>query len=140
MNNQRLLTSYNEFLVVREYSKPENRTEREKRLLFLVDEVLDLTTYCEEYSLEIGEQVLEIIIFIYKKHNSNDHSVESIVNYRKENNGYTYILYTQFIIQYLEWGTSIWSAWFDSSKEIEGMKLTSENVVKLINWLDCTNE
>ena len=33
----------------------------------------------------------------------------------------------------LNWGTSIYSAWFDSIKEVEGIKLTSDNVAKLTN-------
>lgn len=135
MNNQ-LLNSYKEFLLVREYSKPDNRTEREKRILFLVDHILDLTTYCGEYSLKIGEKVLDVMKYIYYKHNPSDKSITPNYDYSRDIYELEYIIYVQFIIQYLEWGTSIWSAWFDSSKEIEGVKLTSDNIAKVIKWLD----
>lgn len=132
----KLLTSYNEFLLVREYSKPEEKSEREKRLLFLVDYILDITTYCEEYSLKIGEEILDIMKHIYKYHNRNDNSITPYSNYFRKEYEFYFSVYIQFIIQYLEWGANIYSAWFDSSKEIEGMKLTSDNIAKVIKWLD----
>lgn len=132
----RLINSYKEFLIVREYSKPEEKSEREKRLLFLVDRILDLTTYCEDYSLKIGEIVLDIMKYISSKRDVKS----SKYDYSREQWEFDYIVYTQFILSYLEWGTSIYSAWFDSSKEIEGIRLSSENVAKLIKWLDGKDE
>lgn len=127
-----LLINYRDFLELREYTNPDEYSEREKRLIFFVDDVLELTTYCDAYSLGIGEYILDVMKSIYHRHNTND----SLINYKEEDNEYLYILYVQFIIQYLEWGTSIWSAWFDSSKEICGYKLNSQNVKLLISWLD----
>lgn len=136
----KLLTDYNTFLTIRECSEPEERNEREKRLIFLVDIVLELTTYCEEYSFKIGEEILYIMKYIYKYHNPSDNSITSYNDYSRQKYNFDFSVYVQFIIQYLNWGTNIYSAWFDSSKEIEGMKLTSENVAKLIKWLDDNNE
>lgn len=134
----KLLTRYNESFIVRECSEPKGRTEREKRLLFLVDEVLELTTYCEEYSLKIGEIILDIMKYIHSKRDFL--TLRPKYDYAREQWEFDYVVYVQFITQYLNWGTSIYSVWFDSSKEIEGMKLTSNNVIKLIQWLDGNNE
>ena len=46
--------SYEEFLTVWGWSKPDEYSEREKRLIYLTNTVLDLTNYCDEYSLNIG--------------------------------------------------------------------------------------
>lgn len=138
--NIQLLSSYEEFLNVRRLSNPNEMNERQKRLIFLVDNILDLTTYCEEYSFEIGEKILDVMKYIYYRHNPSDKSITPEYDYSRKIYEPDFILYVQFIIRYLEWGTSIYSAWFDSSKEIESIKLTSENVSKLINWLDCNNE
>jgi hypothetical protein len=135
--------SYEDFLVVWGYSKPDEYSEKEKRLIYLTNEVLDLTTYCDEYSLKIGEQVLDIIKYIHYFHNRKDVYIKSKHNYLSSSNKelhYTYTVYVQFIIKYLEWGTSIHRAWFDSKKEILGYKLTPSNVAYLISWFDCTEE
>ena len=124
--------NYEEFLYVWGLSKPDEYTERQKRLIFLTDRVLDLTTYCDDYSLKIGEQVLDIVKFVAFQPN--------IINYRRDGDEFTYILYVQFIKKYLDWGTNIYFSWFDSDKEILGYRLTPENVSYLISWFDCTEE
>lgn len=132
--------SYEEFLYVWGLSKPDEYTEKEKRLIFLVDSVLDLATYCDDYSLKIGEQILDIFKFINCKANTPIIQKPKIPNYRIEEAEFTYILYLQFIKKYLDWGTSIYNSWFDSREEILGYKLTPENVSYLISWFDCTEE
>lgn len=135
--------AYEDFLYVWGLSEPDEYTEREKRLIFLTDRVLDLTTYCDEYSLKIGEQVLDIIKYIYYFHNRKDVLIKSKHNYLQSSTKelhYTYTVYVQFLIKYLEWGTSIHRAWFDSRKEILGYKLTAKNVSYLISWFDCIEE
>lgn len=130
--------SYEDFLYVWGLSKPDEYTEREKRLIFLTDRVLDLTTYCDDYSLKIGEQILDIFKFINYKVTTPIIQRPKIPNYRIIE--FTYILYVQFIKDYLGWGTNIYYPWFDSKKEILGYKLTPENVSYLISWFDCTEE
>jgi len=135
-----LLNSYQQFLDVRRLQNPNKMTKRQKRLIFLVDEILDLTTYCEEYSVEIGERILDVMKYIYYKHNPNDESVTPNYDYSRDIYELEFIVYVQFIIQYLEWGTSIYTAWFDSSKKIFECTLNPQNVKFLINWLDCNND
>jgi len=135
--------SYEEFLTVWNYSKPDEYSGREKRLIYLTNEVLDITTYCDDYSLRIGEQVLDIIKYIHYFHNRKGVVSKSKHNYLSSSTKelhYTYTVYVQFIIKYLDWGTSIHRAWFDSNKEILGYKLTTSNVAYLISWFDCTEE
>lgn len=132
--------SYEEFLTVWDYSKPDEYSEREKRLIYLTNEVLGLTTYCDDYSLKIGEQILDIIKFINCKGDTPRILRPKIINYLMEECEFTYCLYIQFITDYLEWGTSIYHPWFDSSREILGYKLTLSNVSYLISWFDYTEE
>lgn len=132
--------SYEDFLYVWGLSKPDEYTEREKRLIFLTNRVLDLTTYCDDFSLKIGEQVLDIIKFINCKAFTLRAERPKIPNYRIVEVEFTYILYVQFLKDYLDWGTNIYYPWFDSSKEILDYKLTPENVSYLIRWFDCTEE
>lgn len=135
--------SYEDFLYVWGLSKPDEYTEREKRLIFLTDRVLDLTTYCDDFSLRFGEQILDIIKSIHYFHNKKDVHTKPNQNYLfpdSEELQYTYIVYVQFIIQYLGWGTSVRGAWFDTDEEILGYKLTPENVSYLISWFGCIEE
>jgi hypothetical protein len=93
--------------------------------------------------LRIGEQVLDIIKSIHYTHNKKDIITKPKYNYfypTTEELQYTYIVYVQFIIEYLGWGTSVRGAWFDTDEEILGYKLTPGNVVYLISWFDCTEE
>lgn len=131
--------AYEEFLYVWSLPKPDDYSEREKRLIFLTDRVLELTTYCDDYSLRIGEQILDIIKSIHYFHNKKDVHTKPEINYcfpKSIGLQYTYIVYVQFIIQYLSWGTSIRSAWFDTDEKILGYKLTPKNVSYLISWFE----
>jgi hypothetical protein len=132
--------SYKEFLTVWNYSKPDEYTEREKRLIYLTNRVLDLTTYCDEYSLKIGEQILDIIKFINCKADTPKILRPKVNDYLRTEEEFTYCLYVQFITQYLNWGTNIYYSWFDNKKDILGYKLTPSNVTYLISWFDCTEE
>lgn len=132
--------AYEDFLYVWKLSKPDEYTEREKRLIFLTNRVLDLTTYCDDYSLRIGEQILDIIKYINYKADTPIVQRPRVINYRLDFIEFTYILYVQFIVQYLEWGTSIYFPWFDYRKEILAYKLTPKNMSYLISWFDCTEE
>lgn len=135
---------YQNFLTVYGDDRPDEYTERDKRIIFLAEDVLGITTYCGDYSLRIGERILDVMKFInFKKSNSetlrpkvNDY-FDVVVD---EDSEFTYILYVQFIKDYLNWGTNIYYPWFDSKKEILGYKLTPENVSYLISWFDCTEE
>jgi len=144
MNKTKLEQEYHNFLITRSYTLNEELEEvvdeRNRRLLFLTDYVLDLTTYCENYSIKIGEKVVDILKHIYcnSYQFSQDSNIKPLNYYvcYPYDLEYQFVVYVQFIIQYLNCETNIYKCWFDEKKEILGYKLTRENIKYLINWFD----
>ena len=90
----KLLTNYNFLLKERKYLKSEELSEKEKRLIFLVDSTLNFTTYCEDYSLRIGEIILDIMKHI-------NFSPESKYGYAREQGEFDYVQFIKLGNKYL---------------------------------------
>jgi hypothetical protein len=132
MQIQQLLEQqYKEYLEVRSWrlNEQDKTTESDKRLAFLVDHVLDLTTYCEEYSVLLGSKILDVLKYCtrYRQNlvSTYDYSTTDTL-------GFTYCLIYQFISEWLDYGTSIYSAWLDTVRLCTGYEEISKTECKAI--------
>lgn len=145
---QILQQQYKDFLETRsmQFNKPEDdiTTETNKRLLFLVDHILDLTTYCEEYSIRIGTTLLDILKWLTR---NKKLSIKSNYDYTAtEELEFTYCLYVQYIESWLNWGTNIYTAWLDKIRLATGYSEEQNtiytefeldtNIIYFINFID----
>lgn len=86
-------------------------TEQQKRHMFLADGIVGITTDDWGLDLEFGENLLEVITQIHNK---------TTFKYVKDKNNYKkYIIYCNFIIDWIDWGVSIRGAWFDEGNKIK---------------------
>lgn len=117
----------------------ENLSEYDSKIVFFVDGMLGLTTYDRSLSEKCGKKILGIIKDIYNKK-----VFEKIIDSEYY---YEYIIYCNFIINWLEWGTSIRNAWFDGEFEPEyslinigysdtSFRIDNHFIDELIRWLD----
>ena len=129
MIEQVLQKQYTEFLEIRSWSLneqyPDNTTESDKRLAFLVDHVLDLTTYCEDYSIQIGTKLLDVLKYLTRNTKLN---LKSNYNYSTNNTlEFTYCLMIQHLMEWINWGTNIYTAWLDKISLATGHYMTEQN-------------
>jgi hypothetical protein len=82
-------------------------SEKEKRCVFLSNAIIGITTYDDGLDLEFGKMILETLNTIQKKQTFE--YIENKENYRK------YILSCNFIKDWLDWGSSIRGAWFNTN-------------------------
>jgi len=127
----RILETYYKW--VNDYNLNDYLSESEKKKAFLCDVILDMTTYDMGISIEIGEMVLETLIQI--KNRTTFEYIKDATNYKN------YILSCQFIMDWLNWGTSIRGAWFDTFEGVIGhacgepILLTEDLINPFIDWL-----
>jgi hypothetical protein len=81
--------------------------EYQKKCMFLSDAIIGITTYSDSLSAEFGDMILNTLIQI-----NNKTTFEYIEN---KDNHRNFILSCNFIIGWIDWGTSIRGAWFNTS-------------------------
>jgi len=81
-------------------------SHQEKKCIFLSSAIIGITTYDDELSKEFGEMILETLIQI--KNRTTFEYIKDKENYRE------YILSCNYIQDWIEWGTSIRGAWFNT--------------------------
>jgi len=81
-------------------------SQQEKKCVFLSSAIIGITTYDDELSKEFGKMILDTLIQI--KNRTTFEYIKDKENYRK------FILSCNFIQDWLEWGTSIRGAWFNT--------------------------
>lgn len=81
-------------------------SEYDKKAMFLSDYVIGITTYDGGLSLKFGKMIIETLIQI-----KNRTTYDYIKN---ESNYEEYILSCNFIEGWLDWGSSIRGAWFNT--------------------------
>ena len=84
---------------------------KDLKYILLCDDVIGLTTYDGSISLSIGKEIHEIMLIIYERKTYEYIAIK--VNYIK------YIKTINYFGEWLDWGTSIRGAWFDTSDAIE---------------------
>ena len=92
------------------YAKPESLdtyfNEQQKKRIFLSDAIIGIVTYDDELSADYGNMILNTLIQIKNK---------TTLEYIKDRNNYkNYIISCNFICDWLYWGTSIRTAWFNT--------------------------
>jgi hypothetical protein len=115
--------------------------EQEKKYIFLSEGIIGITTYDNELGAEFGKMILDTLVQI-KNGTTFEYIKENKDNYKN------YILSCNFIESWIEWGTSIRGAFFNTSGQIipdeplcntgyekEGIKITDEFMNWFINWL-----
>jgi len=81
-------------------------SKQEKKCIFLSSAIIGITTYDDELSKEYGKMILDTLIQI--KNRTTFEYIKDKENYRK------FILSCNFIQNWIEWGTSIRGAWFNT--------------------------
>ena len=85
--------------------KESDYTAKEWKLIFLAEELCDITTYDSDLDLHFGERILNILKVI------NDGNTFTFI--KDKNNYLEYITIINLMpINWLEWGSSIRGAWF----------------------------
>lgn len=115
-------------------------TQKEQKCMFLSSGVVGLTTYDGNLDMELGQELLEILIQIRDK--TTFDYIEDKQNYKR------YVICCNFIEDWLEWGTSIRGAWFRIGGKIEtheylgnigfdsdSITITSDFMNWFIEWL-----
>lgn len=94
------------FLKFKEYDEDidEYFSIQEQKLIFLINDIVGLTTYDDSISLELGKDLLDVINIINQRQTFEYIKDES--NYKK------YIINVNYIKTWLDWGCSIRGAWF----------------------------
>lgn len=67
-------------------------TEQELKLIYLVEEVVDFYTYCDNYTIRIGKQLLDILKYIFSTHTATN--ITCTNDYSNDELEFTYCLYT----------------------------------------------
>jgi len=81
-------------------------SEQEKKCIFLSSAIIGITTYDDELDKEFGKMILSTMIQI-----KNRITFEYIKNKENYKN---FILSCNFIEEWIEWGTGIRGAWFNT--------------------------
>lgn len=100
----------------------EDMPQKYKKLVFISREILGLTTYDTGLDVHFGNMVLETMKQIQNR---------TTFKFIEDKNNYTnYILSCNFIIDWLDWGSSIRGAWFS---EYDG-KITPDFALSNIEY------
>lgn len=117
--------------------------ESEKRAMFLSEYIVGITTYDGNLSLKFGKMIIETLEQI--KNKTTYEYIENELNYEK------YILSCNFIERWLDWGTSIRGAWFNTYDgkietdeylgnvgcDKEFINITEDFISWFVDWLLC---
>lgn len=118
---------------------------QEYKYIWFVDEVLNITTYSIDISIEIGKLLTilckNILVKQYKDKKRNlDERIQYDNKFNECHSMTNICLYLNLIIDYLDWGINIYNAWFDESKEFiineNKYKLNKLNLETLFLWID----
>lgn len=96
---------------------------------FVGDEIFNFVTYDNFYTIKLTMHMLEVLDVLIKKYN---------YSYLKEEDQYSnYLLMINmpFLINKIEWGTSIKGAWLDESKLYEILQVEIQDIVPFIKTL-----
>lgn len=109
MTKEQAIIDYEYFITTQSemgYSSDEY-TEREFKLIWLSDNLFDITTYDDDISLTFGKELFEVIKVIIDR---------TWNKYIKDESNYIKFIRCANLLDkgnYIEWGTSIRSCWFN---------------------------
>lgn len=109
MNKAEILKNFNESYLVK--NRKNKYSNLDLKLIWLVDDLLNMTTDDDELSINIGKDILKLLRDIYSFNNDSSYSFNT--NYELYKSTMIYKNLIEHHGFYLEFGTSYRSAWFD---------------------------
>lgn len=107
-------------------------TKKEQKCMFLSSGIVGITTYDGGLDKDIGEDILETLVQINNR--TTFDYIKDEINYKK------HIICCNFIEDWLDWGTSIRGAWFNTADgKIEPYEYLRNTGYKFSS-IDITNE